>query len=236
MYNRTMKHALGIIVKNRINFTIQTLNALRSCKQKGYDLFVINNNSDKSDSKLLEQALQDMKVKEFKTFNEDQSISVAWNYFLYQTKKYSFRTKLDNDIVVPNKKFLDDMAISDSSLNAVIPLNKPLKFNSVFYQEYASLPYLYGACMQIPKKLFKRLGYFNEKMPRMIDIEYSKRALRCGFKLRYLKDYSAQHLGTGRNNTTEQNWDIVVEKARIAKKNFYCKIPATSRWEIKKGA
>lgn len=229
-----MKHALGIVIKNRIDFTLKCLEALKKCKQKNYDLFIINNNSSESETKILTESLQDFNIKEYKTFNEDIDLPVVWNYFLYKTKKYEFRTKLDNDIVVPNKRFLDDMAnLSIDGLNAIIPLNKPLKFKPIYYSEYSSVPHLYGACFQIPKKTFKRLGYFNEKMPRMIDIEYSRRCIKSGFKLRYVKNYSVQHLGAGKNNTTEQDWSIVLQKGKIARKNFYCRMPANSVWEVK---
>jgi len=60
---------------------------------------------------------------------------------------------------------------------------------------------LLGGCMQISKKAYDTLGYFDERLSRQIDVEYTQRAIRKGINIGYHPSYWVVHMGA--NSPTE---------------------------------
>ncbi len=239
------KHALGILIKNRWEYTHQTLISLEKSRQdkSTYDLFIIDNDSDQENIRKLKQyaASSTLPIKRL-FFIEDASISIAWNLFLKYAKEYEFKTKMDNDLVIEsNIKILDKLESFSKQKNidiaALIPLNKGVPFKmmleNVLAAKASGIPYLYGACMMISRKCFEKIGYFDERIERRMDIEYSHRAIRNRLRIGYPDDCWIRHLGAGRKNVTEE-WADVKRRANIAKKielDSPIKTYANSVWE-----
>ena len=118
------------------------------------------------------------------------------------TKKSSQRT---------HSAFLDHMELYHkrvtADLIALVPVSPKENFAATYKKlhtvTYKDMPYLFGACMLITKKCFDKLGYFDERLPRKIDIEYSQRALRNGINISYHDFYWVSHIGA-RQSTDDQ--------------------------------
>ena len=99
------KHCVGIVVKDRFDLTQKTLQSLYYSDQmkNSYDLFIINNGSTEDVSLDLKAWAQSaiVPVKNLVKIN-GVGIGPAWNLFLSMTTNYSYRTKLDNDLIFAN--------------------------------------------------------------------------------------------------------------------------------------
>lgn len=99
------KHAVGIVVKDRWSLTQKTLQSLYHTDQlkDSYDLYIIDNGSDPVISNDLKEWTKSAIVP-IKNLIKTKPlpIAAAWNLFLSLTTEYSFRTKLDNDVIFAN--------------------------------------------------------------------------------------------------------------------------------------
>ncbi len=206
------KHAIGVLIKDRWDFTFRTLKSINDCEQSSdsFDLFVLDNGSTNDNIVNLEDYLRASHLHWMRLdLLQDLPISIAWNKFLYMAKDYEYKTKIDNDIVVPNVKFLDIMAEYSRQANvdlvSAIPVNPGLPPHyaqiGVSRAVYNNMPYLYGACMMLTKKCFETLGYFDERLERQVDVEYSQRAILNNLNIGYPTDFYVDHLGL-RGSTT----------------------------------
>lgn len=141
--------------------------------------------------------------------------------------------------VIQHSNFLDmmsDLSQKDKiDLVALVPISPGQPF-SVMYHEVARCTwngrsYLFGACMMISKKCFDTLGYFDERLPRRIDIEYSQRALRNGFNLGYVENYGAIHLGALGSTEPRHIADKKLSDAIALEREFVHERFVPSIWE-----
>ena len=73
-------------------------------------------------------------------------------------------------------------------------------------------PYLVGGCTMISKSTFDKLGYFDERIPRRIDLEYSQRAIRNQINIGYHPIYYVKHMD--KNHTeNEAAFQAKIEQA-----------------------
>jgi len=104
---------------------------------------------------------------------------------------------------------LETFSVENSiGITALIPA-EPTKPPGAKYKECLSLKeggasYLIGGCMMIDKPSFDKLGYFNETIPRKIDVEYSQRALANGINIGYHPKYWSQHIGNNLDSDTPE--------------------------------
>lgn len=118
-----------------------------------------------------------------------------------------------------DSRFLDRLRefseANNTSITGLVPVNPGIPFSSMWREcvskAWRGKPYLFGACMLINKECFDKIGYFNEKLPRMIDIEYTQRAIDNGLNIGYHNWYHITHIGAG--NTTE---DKSIQKKKYA--------------------
>lgn len=253
------QHAIGIVVKDRFDYTEKTLDSLYYADQdkNAYDLFLIDNGSSPATQEKLRRYAQSglVPVKNL-IITPEVSVPQAWNLFLALTAQYSYRTKMDNDIVlggtllIPEKKtdiagrIIDSPSPADVDPKAGAPLSgvvikgvgqaaraktmaRPPKIHSCFLlhmsefseqynvdvvslvpvakgQNFATMhellvrkpdPCLVGHCMMITRKAFETLGYFDERLPRQVDIDYTKRAIKSKLNIGYHPFYGIIHLG-----------------------------------------
>jgi len=98
------KHCIGIVIRNRLELTRNTLMGLYYSDQNksDYDVFLIDNASDHQTRDELKKFAAGgiLPVKNLYVLKEEAPIASAWNLFLALSQKYEYRTKLDNDMVM----------------------------------------------------------------------------------------------------------------------------------------
>lgn len=116
-----------------------------------------------------------------------------------------------------HSRFLDHMAEFTTRMNTgitalvVTPPKQPFMtvHNTLVHQRENGMPYLVGSCMMISKKAFDTLGYFDENLPRMIDIDYTQRAIEGLINIGYHDAYWAVHMG---HNKASEGEDMKLNK------------------------
>lgn len=130
-------------------------------------------------------------------------------------KGHIHRPKKQKDAAIKvHSCFLDHMkefaTQNNVSLTSLVPISPNETFTRMYHAVLTArrnkMPYLFGACMMVDKKSFDLLGYFDERLPRRIDIEYSQRAIRNKLNIGYHPFYGVVHIGTG--NSTESKAEI----------------------------
>lgn len=119
--------------------------------------------------------------------------------------------------IVNHSAFLQHMEECSTAYNAdliaLVPVTPNENFVTMFKEcsqrMWKDLPYLFGACMLISKKCFDSIGYFDERLTRRIDVEYTHRALTQKFNIGYHPSYGTTHIGA--HNSTEGS---VLQKQR----------------------
>lgn len=98
-------HSLGILISDRWDLTEKTLLSLYYSDQSTdtYDLFLIDNGSSQRNLNSLKEwaSTSLLPIKNLISLRK-MSIPQAWNIFLMLSQDYSFRTMMDNDIVLYN--------------------------------------------------------------------------------------------------------------------------------------
>ena len=84
-------------------------------------------------------------------------------------------------------------------------------FNEMIGRKINGRNFLLGGCIQISKKAYDKLGYFDERLSRQIDIEYTQRAIRKGINIGYHPSYWVVHMGAG--HPTEPNDQYQIKMA-----------------------
>jgi GT2 family glycosyltransferase len=140
---------------------------------------------------------------------------------------------------VMTSKFLDHMIgfskDFEVGLLSLVPVSPAQTFSAMAQEivgrTIGGRPYLFGACMMITKPAFEQLGYFDERLARRIDIEYSQRAIRNGINIGYHPSYCCTHIGADQSTEPSE-----VREARyaaaiaISQKELPIKCHADSIW------
>jgi len=66
---------------------------------------------------------------------------------------------------------------------------------AVHNNQFLGLPYLVGGCIQISKKCFESVGYFDENLLSCVHLDYSQRTLKCNMNIAYFERYGILHFG-----------------------------------------
>jgi hypothetical protein len=95
--------------------------------------------------------------------------------------------------------FEDYHVISNAEMVSLVPITPGASFpdtiQNLAQTQINGYSYLVGGCTSITKRCFKTLGYFDERLPRRIDLEYSQRALLAGLNIGYHDKYYVSHVG-----------------------------------------
>ncbi len=93
-------------------------------------------------------------------------------------------------------------------LVSLVPISPEQNFKQVWSTfvklSWKDLPYVFGACMMISKKYFDAIGYFDERLHRRIDIDYSQRGIRSKMNIGYHDWYYVYHVGAQQNTETSK--------------------------------
>jgi GT2 family glycosyltransferase len=217
-----MNFAVGMVIQDRWDLTCQTLDSLSRSPQN-FHLFLVDNGSSPENAvRLVDYVKTSSLPIQHLILIKKLNIAKAFNLTLYLTRNYKYRIKMDNDILIshPDNNFIERLRLSVATrpmkklqrrpslgVVSILPiaptLNKPNLINQILhevssYREFGK-PYLYAACLMITQECFERVGYFNERLERRIDIDYCHRAHDAGFALGYVKNYWVIHLGAGKS-------------------------------------
>lgn len=116
-------------------------------------------------------------VGKFRRQKKTVTGSVKTSDFL--NKAQAFMSKYDTDIlafaaVLPNGSF-------------------DVMMETFVNDRHRGLPFLTGGCWTISKPAFDELGYFDERLSRMIPMDYSQRCVRSGMQIGYHDSYWVMH-------------------------------------------
>lgn len=75
-------------------------------------------------------------------------------------------------------------------------------------------PYLVGGCIMISKKAFDILGFFDENLPRSIDMDYTQRAINNKLNIGYHDAYWVCHVGISKPTEEEDIKASKIQQAR----------------------
>jgi GT2 family glycosyltransferase len=88
---------------------------------------------------------------------------------------------------------------SGADMVSLVPLSPENSFIDEHKKACTNLfmdaPYLRGGCVMITKAGFDKCGYYNEKIERMGDLDYSRRIMKAGLNIGYHPRYWVQHNG-----------------------------------------
>jgi GT2 family glycosyltransferase len=159
----------------------QTIDCLKSILPSGVDIYVLNNNSSQSSTRIFENFCS--KKKQITIFNSRKNLGVGngRNYLIKRTKK-EWLFFIDSDIVIETKEWIEKLcnhieknpniecfipSLFDIALNRAInypPMN--LIGNKIFWGEREnwitnSFP---GGASLVKRSLFKRLGPYDKRI------------------------------------------------------------------------
>lgn len=140
---------------------------------------------------------------------------------------------------VRNTRFLDLMQDSLEKLKigisglVPVPMGRTMDdfMRTLAYKKWRNEPYLIGSCMLIPKECFDKIGYFQDRLSRFIDREYSQRAMAVGINAGYVQDYCTIDIGGSSHTLSDEKrqsseWESNNLMDNIGFSKDFC----TSKW------
>ncbi len=149
------------------------------------------------------------------------------------------QTKKQNIFLPAHTQFLHYMEDFGKDNNADIVALAPVSPGQTFMSQileivrrkFDGLPYLFGACMMISKQCFDKLGYFDERLERRIDVEYTQRAVRNGINIGYHNYYFVSHIGAFQSTEPRKLIDLRCNEAIKIGRKTPIKCYCDSMWE-----
>jgi hypothetical protein len=137
-----------------------------------------------------------------------------------------------------HSRFLDHMydfhAMHNPDIVALLPVTPGETFSGMMIQVLKKMsldaPYLFGACMMISKKCFDTIGYFDERVRRRIDVEYTGRAVRNGLNIGYHDSFWVAHIGAKQSTDTKEEREKNYRTAKQLHDTQPIDKLATSKW------
>lgn len=159
-------HAVGLLVKDRLELTLKTLSSLYLTEQDKsiYDLYILSNGSTDATIKGIKDWIKSgyVPIKNFLILPEFK-ISEVWNLFLTMTRKYEWRTRLDNDIIFHGTPVLaKEPTIQAVSMDNVGGVN-PGAIPSVSFVVGASKPTRQKSREQVHSQFLDTMADFSTK-------------------------------------------------------------------------
>lgn len=140
---------------------------------------------------------------------------------------------------VPNA-WLDNMAEAikrmEVGIAALVPVSPGESFmtmhNAVIRARYHGCPYLFGACMSITQDTFQKLGYFDERLSRKVDIDYTMRAAKALIRIGYHPDFGVGHIGAQLSTETPDERQKRVSMANSIIDQSQANGPLATMWRM----
>lgn len=213
-----LKHFIIIPVYNEPRQTKKCLDALtKNTDLDKNKLCIVDDASNQETKNLLEEFQQKYPqttlLKNKKNIGKPKSINNA----IYLFPNIDYYTIIDNDVIIKTKNwpkilFACHRDFQNRAILGAFTAEKGYAFSKNGHHYYDPYPFLNlaGRFFSIPKKIFKKLGYFYDKGYRHEDAEYCRRAAIAGFRWYYIRDIKAKTL----------NKDLTHDRKRILKKDY----------------
>lgn len=212
------KHLIIVPVYNDPEQTKKCLNSLvKNTDLNKNQLCIVDDGSNQETKNLLrkfQQRYPQINLLENKrNLGKPKSINNA--IFLFPNIDYY--TIIDNDVIIKTKNwpkilFSCHRDFNNNAILGAFTAEKGYAFIKNKHHYYDPYPFLNlaGRFFSIPKKIFKKLGYFYDKGYRHEDAEYCRRAAIAGFHWYYIRDIKAKTF----------NKDLTLARKRILKKDY----------------
>ncbi len=202
---------IGMVTYNRLEFTQQAIEALVKFTEYPHVLTIVDNNSQDGTRDYLIRQQQLGVIKNLILLDENVGVAKAANIAWLQEPDAAYFLKLDNDIVVQKHGWLNAMVDTlerVQELGVVAynfePVSYPrFKVNGVIFRmkDDKGSGTLGGACVLIPKRTQKLLGYWNEEygLYGEEDADYGVRVATARLRNAYMEDEDiGLHLPAGK--------------------------------------
>jgi len=196
-----------VITYNRLSFSKQSIKALIKFTDYPYVLTVVDNNSQDGTREYLSELYRTGIVKNLVLLDKNVGVAKASNLAWHLEPQAEYYLKLDNDIVIQKPHWLTNMIrVIDAVPEAGAvgynfePASFPLSImNNIAVRIKNGT--LGGACILIPKRTEKLLGYWSEDygLYSEEDADYGNRILLGGLMNIYMEDENIGiHLPAGK--------------------------------------
>ncbi len=199
---------IGMITFNRLNFTKQSIDSLLRYTDYPYVLTVVDNNSNDGTQEYLLDLNGKGIIKNLILLQSNIGVAKASNIAWLLEPNAGYYLKIDNDIIIQKHQWLQNMVNTIKKVKKLGMIG--YSFEPVSYPEtringcnirIKDQGTLGGACVLIPLRTRKRLGYWSEKygLYGEEDGDYGWRILFSGKKNAYMADEAiGYHLPAGR--------------------------------------
>lgn len=198
-----MKASIVILSYNRYEYLKNNVESLLSSisKREEVEIIIVDNGSEDNSRDYINELFKENKIDKGILFNQNQGISKGYNTgFAISNKDSEYIIKLDCDIVIHDKDWLEEM-------EGIFNLNPEIVLLMLFQQNHPIMPYCNtieingqkllsldeiicgSGCFTIPRHIFNSLGFFNEDMDFTIfydDIDYFLRLNKIKKKAYYI--------------------------------------------------
>lgn len=128
------------------------------------------------------------------------------------------------------ERFMDE---NNVGVCALVPCPEQGQFyqmiRALSTQQFGGRPFLSGGCVMISKDTFDKLGFFDERIPRKIDLEYSQRAIRNKINIGYHPLYYVNHMDKG-HTESDAAFQSKIEKSMNIIQNSPVETHCPSMW------
>jgi len=162
---------IGIITFNRLEFTKKTIESVIHHTRYPYVITVVDNNSDDGTQQYLKKIKEIGLIKNLILSNKNLGVAKASNLAWNSEPNSEYYLKLDNDIIIQTNNWLHEMVkvadkIPQSGTIAYNfePTSYPIAtINGLKVRPKHNGQNLGGACILIPKRTQKSIGYWSEE-------------------------------------------------------------------------
>jgi len=201
-------HSINITMAtwNRVDLTRLCLERILATKLTNAIIHIIDNGSIDDTRQYLSHISKINDNVKVSFFNKNYGVSVAANYG-WSLTDCDYYIKIDNDILVLDENWLDDL-VSFSERNKEVGMlgyklleNEKHKSTPVYLQSgdlFYEFPWCLGGIVLIPRKIHNQCGFWTEDYGcyGFEDIDYSNRVRIIGYRSGYhYNENAVKHLG-----------------------------------------
>jgi GT2 family glycosyltransferase len=221
---------VSIATLDRLPLLRRTLDAFFENTTLAFELFVIDNGSKDGTREYLGSEVEGREGVTIVRNDKNRGVAFAVNQGWSGSSHQDYVVKLDDDILVPPRWDEELAEMCDRIPNAgCVGINfegvdyPEVEMNGLRVQDKQGI--LGGACVMIPGRVFKQLGYWNECLPRIghEDADMGLRVLTAGLKCLYHPDLhrrGAEHLAEDREHPVHDS-EYVYLKYLAQRTNFW---------------
>lgn len=185
-----------MVTYNRLNFTRQAIDGLIKFTRYPHVITVVDNNSQDGIKEYLQELHRKGIIKNLVLLNKNIGVAKASNLAWHLGPDAEYYIKFDNDIVIQKPDWLDEMVKVIEAVPEIGVLGynfEPFSYPIVNVNGYKIRPKkanIGGACCLIPRRTWKRLGYWFEDygLYSEEDADYGLRIQLAGLMNAYMED------------------------------------------------